>query len=309
MAGDARYPVKFGRVRFGRTVTTALAVLPAARALAPATRAGFAPGAAGKPGAGSATGAAGEPGGSTPGVTSAMFATLPGGADASTRKLDVEADALAGLQARDHEAAPAADATQLAVGAHERHPARDAIADPDVAGAATAAVADGDPVAREAAGSHRRAVGLLVDHHVATWRTRAVTRSDTHVVEQVATTGEGRGPRHAGAELQAVDGRGRIAVRRWCLLRSGAVVVLPRREALTKVTTVDGDSHQVVVQARVDLDPEPDRVRTAAAKQRARVRDELAIDVGGVVDADPNTVRECLPGPPRTCASPRRSPG
>ena len=25
------------------------------------------------------------------------------------------------------------------------------------------------------------------------------------------------------------------------------------------------------------------------AKQRARVRDELAIDVGGVVDADPNT--------------------
>jgi hypothetical protein len=85
MAGDARYPVKFGRVRLGRTVTTALAVLPAARAPRTAKRAGLAPGAAGKPGGGSATGATGGPGGSTPGVTSAMFATLPGGADGSTR--------------------------------------------------------------------------------------------------------------------------------------------------------------------------------------------------------------------------------
>ena len=150
-----------------------------------------------------------------------------------------------------------------------------------------------------------RASASLSINVVAAWRTRAVTRSDTHVVEQVAITGEGRGPRHAGAELQAVDGRGRIAVRRWCLLRSGAVVVLPRREALTKVTAVDRDSHQVVVNARVDLDPEPDPVRTAAAKQRARVRDELAIDVGGVVDADPNTVRgvfQAHPGHARALA-------
>ena len=62
MAGNC-YPVKFGRIRLGRTVTTALALLTAARALAPATRAGLAPGAAGKPGAGSATGATGGPGG------------------------------------------------------------------------------------------------------------------------------------------------------------------------------------------------------------------------------------------------------
>ena len=45
--------------------------------------------------------------------------------------------------------------------------------------------------------------------------------------------------------------------------RSGAVAVLPRREA-TDVTTVDGDSHHIVVYALVDLDPEPDPVRTAA---------------------------------------------
>ena len=88
MAGDARYPVKFGRIRLARTLTTALALLPAARALARPARE-LAPGAAGKPGAGSATGATGEPGGSTPGVTSAMFATLPGGAvriDAERRR-------------------------------------------------------------------------------------------------------------------------------------------------------------------------------------------------------------------------------
>ena len=148
---------------------------------------------------------------------------------------DVEADALAGLQARDREAAFAADATQPTVGAHEGHLTWDLIAGPKVAGGETAAVADREPEARAATGGHRRAVSRLLDRHVAPWRTRAVTRSDTHVVEQVATTEEGRGPRHAGAELQAVDGRGRIAVRRWCLLRSGAVVVLPRREALTKV--------------------------------------------------------------------------
>ena len=118
---------------------------------------------------------------------------------------DVEAGALAGQQTRDREAALAADATQPTVGTHEGHPARNAIAGPEVAGGETAAVADRDLVARAATGGYRRTVSRLLDRHVAPWRTRAVTRSDTHVVEQVAITGEGRGPRHAGAELQAVD--------------------------------------------------------------------------------------------------------
>ena len=193
-----------------------------------AMTAGGPPGLAGDPGPG--------PGGVTGGgVTSPVFVTAALRRVGIDLEHDVEADALAGLQARDREAALAADATQPTVGTHEGHLTRDAIAGPEVAGGETAAVADRDPVARAATGGHRRAVSRLLDRHVAPWRTRAVTRSDTHVVEQVAITEEGRGPRHAGAELQAVDGRGRIAVRRWCLLRSGAVVVLPRREALTKV--------------------------------------------------------------------------
>ena len=53
-----------------------------ALALLAATRAP----AAGEPGTSSAPADPGEPGGSTPGVTSAMFATVPDGADASTRK-------------------------------------------------------------------------------------------------------------------------------------------------------------------------------------------------------------------------------
>ena len=64
-----------------------------------------------------------------------MFATVPVGADRIDAEVDVEADALAGPEARDQQAAPPAEATELAVGTHERHPARDAIADPDVAGA------------------------------------------------------------------------------------------------------------------------------------------------------------------------------
>ena len=57
-----------------------------------------------------------------------------------------------GPQLRDQEAALAADAPQLVVGAHERRPPRDAIADLDVASHGTAAVAGGERVAREAAG-------------------------------------------------------------------------------------------------------------------------------------------------------------
>src|SRR5512132_2241448 len=222
---------------------------------------------------------------------------------------EVEADALAGLQARDREAALAADATQPPVGAHEGHLTRDSIAGPEVAGGETAAVADRDPVARAATGGRRRAVSRLLDRHVARWWTRAVLRSDTHVVEQVATTEEGKGPRHAGAELQAVNGRGRIAVRRWCLLRSGAIVVLPRREALTDVTTVDGDSHQVVVNALVDLDPEPDRVwNRTVLEQRKVVIHELAIDLRGIGCGDPDAVLgvfQAHPGHARSLAGVR----
>src|SRR4051794_11048896 len=86
MAGDARYPVKFGRVRRGRTLTVALALLTGVRVPRTATRDGLAPGAAGTPGGGSAAGgAAVEPGSSTPGVTSAMFVTVPCGALGETR--------------------------------------------------------------------------------------------------------------------------------------------------------------------------------------------------------------------------------
>ena len=42
-----------------------------------------------------------------------MFLTMPGGAFGIDPEDEVEADALAGPQARDHEAALAADATQL----------------------------------------------------------------------------------------------------------------------------------------------------------------------------------------------------
>jgi hypothetical protein len=50
-------------------------------------------------------------------------------------ELDVGADALASREAGDDEAASAADTTHGAVGMHERRPARDSIADPNVAGA------------------------------------------------------------------------------------------------------------------------------------------------------------------------------
>ncbi len=241
-------------------------------------------------------------------MTSPVFVALPCGALGLTRSTTWKLTRWPGCKRGIVRQRLAADATQPTVGAHEGHLTWDLIAGPKVPGGETAAVADREPEARAATGGHRRAVSRLLDRHVAPWRTRAVTRGDTHVVEQVAITEEGRRPRHAGAKLQAVNGRGRIAVRRRCLLRSGAVVVLPRREALTKVAAVDRDSHQVVVRALVDLDPEPDLVRTGAVKQRARVRDELAIDVGGVVDADPNTflgVLQAHPGHTRALAGVR----
>src|SRR6478735_3010951 len=76
---------------------------------------------------------------------------------------EMDARALARFEERDHEAAPAAVATHLAVGAYEGHPARDLIAHLEVPGGQMAAIADGDPVAREPAGAHRLGVGLLLD--------------------------------------------------------------------------------------------------------------------------------------------------
>ena len=118
--------------------------------LAFAMAAGGPPGLAGAPGA---AGSAGEGGVTGGGVMSPMFVTVALRRIRTDLEHEVEAGALAGPQARDHEAALAADATQLAVGTHEGHPARDVIADPEVAGGETAAVADRDPVARAATGA------------------------------------------------------------------------------------------------------------------------------------------------------------
>ena len=85
----------------------------------------------------------------------------------------MEADTLAGREARDQEAACAPEASELAVGADERHSARDAIAGLEVAGDGAATVADGDLEAREAASAHRGCVGLLVDRRVAICWTNA----------------------------------------------------------------------------------------------------------------------------------------
>ena len=71
-------------------------------------------------------------------------------------------------------------------------------------------------------------------------------------------------------------------VRRRCLLRSGPVIVLPGREALTNVLTVDQDSHQVVVLARDELDPELDRVWLTMRKPSKGSLDELAVDPGAI---------------------------
>src|SRR4051812_1887500 len=120
---------------------------------------------------------------------------------------EVEADAVAGCEARDQEAAQAAEAKQPVVGAQERHPTRDVVADPDIAGGETATVADADRVADAAAGTHRLAVSLLDDRHVATRWAGSVRGHGLDVVEQVATTGNGRSGRAGGAELQAVSGR------------------------------------------------------------------------------------------------------
>ena len=76
------------------------------------------------------------------------------------------------------------------------------------------------------------------------------------------------------------------------LLRSGAVVVLPRREALTDVTIVDGDSHQVVVRAGVDLDPESDRVWNRTVKQCQRHTSTNSPSTSGAsFDGDLDTLR------------------
>ena len=64
------YPVTLGGSRLARTLTMAVALLTATRA----------PSTAGGPGTSPAPADAGEPGGSTPGVTSAMFASVPGAA-------------------------------------------------------------------------------------------------------------------------------------------------------------------------------------------------------------------------------------
>ena len=181
------YPVKRGWTR-PRTLTRALAVLP--RTCAPSTGrpCGLPPGAAGRFGD-SVVGLVPEPGGFTPGVMSAMFSSVPGAAFASTRSVTWKLTRWPARRRGITRQRRRPMRRSLRSALTNRRAARNAIADLDVAVAAGPAVAGGDPVADEAAGPHRGRVGLLVDHQAATWRTRAVTRSDAHVVEQVATAG------------------------------------------------------------------------------------------------------------------------
>lgn len=155
---------------------------------------------------------------------------------------------MAGLEARDEETVPAAEPKQPAVGAHERRVVRDVIAEQEVALADTATVADGESVALEAAGGHRGRLSLLFDRQVATLWSGTVRAGVGHVVEQEATVRPAK-PMHAGAQPQVA-----------CVLEIAglphAIVVLPRREALTRVSTVDEDLHDVVVIAGVELHPQ-----------------------------------------------------
>ena len=85
MAGDTRYPVKFGRTR-RKTLTTALALLVGLLApcrIRPSTRCPGAPATFAK----SVIEIVPEPGGLTPGVMSAMLASVPGAAFALTRSV------------------------------------------------------------------------------------------------------------------------------------------------------------------------------------------------------------------------------
>jgi len=79
----------------------------------------------------------------------------------------VDTRPLARPEMRDGETALAADATQLAVGAHERRLSRDVVAEEEVPSGQAATVVDSEPVACEAAGAYRRRVSLLVDRYVA----------------------------------------------------------------------------------------------------------------------------------------------
>ena len=166
---------------------------------------GLPPGAAGRFG-NSVFGLVPEPGG-TPGVMSAVFVSVPGAAFGLTRTLRWKLTRWPGRRRgiTRQRRRPMRRSLRLALTNLVRRGMR---SQTWTLRSLRPAVTGGDRVAREAAGAHRALVGLLVDHVVATWWTRAVTRSETHVVEQVAITGEGKGPRHAGAELQAVDGRG-----------------------------------------------------------------------------------------------------
>src|SRR4029077_3486695 len=118
------------------------------------------------------------------------------------------------------------------------------------------AVPDGEPVAHEAAGVHRALVRLLLDGQGTGRRPRA-TGGDAHVVEHVPTIEQGRvdpaWPVAGGTELERVGDRHRLG--------HGAIEVLPGRVALAGVLAVDGDPHEVVVRAGIELHPEPDRVR------------------------------------------------
>ena len=122
----------------------------------------------------------------TPGVTtSTMFSS----AALRRRRVDaehaVEVGALAGREARDQEAALAAAASQRAVGTHERHLARDMIADAEVAGGETAAVADADLVALHGRRpSPSRLLGVFFNGRVATWWAGAAEGIDRRVVER-----------------------------------------------------------------------------------------------------------------------------
>ena len=105
MAGDARYPVKFGRIRLARTFTMALALLTLTDAMR-------APGRTRGPGRSDATAGGGR--------TARHAGRDVGDVRERARRrvridaeVEVHADTLAGAQTRDHEAALAADETSL----------------------------------------------------------------------------------------------------------------------------------------------------------------------------------------------------
>ena len=65
-----------------------------------------------------------------------------------------------------------------------------------------------------------------------------------------------------------------------------AVEVLPRREALASITSVDEDPHKIVIRARIQLHPELDRMRLVTRHGAEVICREFAVRLRSVIEND-----------------------